>query len=472
MKYVSFKNLIFSFIILIPNILFPQYGTQKVEVTLKEEGAYRNPALILDKSHEQVTNSINSAMNSISQANARANAQAISQANARAMSINQMKIADINASATLTAAEIQAQVKLKAAYTEALKDNYTNVNIDLLTSEPPSYQYLIVKSVKGFGSVENTRLIVNVLKNSRTFKVVSLLDPNPTHFKIPIGLLSHRQSLFLDWSREAQGEFNRITNLVLSNSDDKIVFSAQYKNKSYQEILSSLLYESFENKKTKDEAIKEIKEAKELLDLNIITKKEYEEISKVLKPIILGKNNNENSFKKLTEDSNIDLLKYSNSRVIKTNIFTKPIENSHKMSKKNIGDSIEFVLEGYNNYGMISDYYNDSNIVVNYIDYQDVFLSKKISFELITGLNITSKGFVDENDFNTFKVFTNDKVLYNNQKIIFLTRGKYYKGTIIGNHRGESIKVGDVKLKKNILWTDQSNDSYYINKSLIKYINK
>ena len=199
-------------------------------------------------SGEQVTNSINSAMNSISQANA----QAISQANARAMSINQMKIADINASATLTAAEIQAQVKLKAAYTEALKDNYTNVNIDLLTSEPPSYQYLIVKSVKGFGSVENTRLIVNVLKNSRTFKVVSLLDPNPTHFKIPIGLLSHRQSLFLDWSREAQGEFNRITNLVLSNSDDKIVFSAQYKNKSYQEILSSLLYESFENKKTKE----------------------------------------------------------------------------------------------------------------------------------------------------------------------------------------------------------------------------
>ena len=110
MKYFSFKNLIFSFIILIPNILFPQYGTQKVEVTLKEEGAYRNPALILDKSHEQVTNSINSAMNSISQANARANAQAISQANARAMSINQMKIADINASATLNAAEIQAQV--------------------------------------------------------------------------------------------------------------------------------------------------------------------------------------------------------------------------------------------------------------------------------------------------------------------------------------------------------------------------
>ena len=159
MKYFSFKNLIFSFIILIPNILFPQYGTQKVEVTLKEEGAYRNPALILDKSHEQVTNSINSAMNSISQANA------------RAMSINQMKIADINASATLNAAEIQAQVKLKAAYTEALKDNYINVNIDLLTSEPPSYQYLIVNSVKGFGSVENTRLIVNVLKNSRTFKV-------------------------------------------------------------------------------------------------------------------------------------------------------------------------------------------------------------------------------------------------------------------------------------------------------------
>ena len=186
MKYFSFKNLIFSFIILIPNILFPQYGTQKVEVTLKEEGAYRNPALILDKSHEQVTNSINSAMNSISQANARANAQAISQANARAMSINQMKIADINASATLNAAEIQAQVKLKAAYTEALKDNYINVNIDLLTSEPPSYQYLIVKSVKGFGSVENTRLIVNVLKNSRTFKVIikrtisrSISSPTP-----------------------------------------------------------------------------------------------------------------------------------------------------------------------------------------------------------------------------------------------------------------------------------------------------
>ena len=55
------------------------------------------------------------------------------------------------------------------------------------------------------------------------------------------------------------------------------------------------MYEIKEQKSTKtkvlkrNQAIKELKEAKELLDLGIISKDEYNSLSKKLKPIILNK---------------------------------------------------------------------------------------------------------------------------------------------------------------------------------------
>ncbi len=43
------------------------------------------------------------------------------------------------------------------------------------------------------------------------------------------------------------------------------------------------------SKKTyRDEAVKRLKEAKEMLDMGILTKDEYDSMSKKLKPIIMG----------------------------------------------------------------------------------------------------------------------------------------------------------------------------------------
>lgn len=42
------------------------------------------------------------------------------------------------------------------------------------------------------------------------------------------------------------------------------------------------------NKITRDQAVKQIKEAKEMLDMGVLTKDEYDSLSKELKPIILG----------------------------------------------------------------------------------------------------------------------------------------------------------------------------------------
>ena len=39
---------------------------------------------------------------------------------------------------------------------------------------------------------------------------------------------------------------------------------------------------------TRDEAVKQLKEAKEMLDMGILTKDEYDSLSKKLKPIIMG----------------------------------------------------------------------------------------------------------------------------------------------------------------------------------------
>lgn len=42
------------------------------------------------------------------------------------------------------------------------------------------------------------------------------------------------------------------------------------------------------HKPTRDEAVKQLKEAKEMLDAGILTKNEYDSLSKKLKPIIIG----------------------------------------------------------------------------------------------------------------------------------------------------------------------------------------
>ena len=72
---------------------------------------------------------------------------------------------------------------------------------------------------------------------------------------------------------------------MLKNSDEEILFQAEYKNKSHTEILRPLITNYVFNKT--DAKIRLI-ELKEYLDLGIITQIEFENKSSSLKKILLG----------------------------------------------------------------------------------------------------------------------------------------------------------------------------------------
>ena len=92
--------------------------------------------------------------------------------------------------------------------------------------------------------------------------------------------------LFLEWDREAINEYSRLTKMTLSDYKGNIVYQAVYKNIPYNEMLLPLTSEYVI---TKEQAISKMKEFKELLDLEILTRREYDSILKELKPFIIKK---------------------------------------------------------------------------------------------------------------------------------------------------------------------------------------
>ena len=72
---------------------------------------------------------------------------------------------------------------------------------------------------------------------------------------------------------------------MLKNSNDEVVYQAEYKNKGYTEMLRPLLSDY---RMTKDDAKNQLIEIKGYLDLGIITQEEFDKKAVELKKILLG----------------------------------------------------------------------------------------------------------------------------------------------------------------------------------------
>ena len=178
-------------------------------------------------------------------------------------------------------------------------DNYEKVNIDLLKDNGDKYKYVLVKSLTGTEEKLNTINITKALKSSSIYGFVNRTGPKSrwTHKKIP-EVINRSQNLvlYLSFHMEAQGPNNRLMKVTIEDYKDNTVYQADFKNKDFLSMLRPLLSPyitskeqmNLKNKESRDEAIKILREAKELLNLGILTEEEYNEMVKKYKSIIIG----------------------------------------------------------------------------------------------------------------------------------------------------------------------------------------
>jgi hypothetical protein len=216
-----------------------------------------------------------------------------------------------NYAANARAAQI-ARANNTNAQSAALKDNYTKIDIDLLKGSSDKYKFLVIKRVSGWSTCANFLTIINEINGANKYSIVSL---NTLGLKFGDGgevttktsknkkfvkqiderqfyepscaenFLTNSETLFLYWSREAISKYDRLTRLILKNSDGETVYEAEYKNKGYSEMLKPLLSNyNFSRQDAKNKLI----ELKEYLDLGIITQDEFIKNAAFLKKILLG----------------------------------------------------------------------------------------------------------------------------------------------------------------------------------------
>ena len=165
-------------------------------------------------------------------------------------------------------------------------NNYENIKTDYLIGNSNNYRCVIISKVTGWAAKGNRETIFKELQASGKYLIVNPENPKRNYKVIPQSFLESSETIFLEWHRDAQGQYEVISNLKLKDYTGKIIFEADYKNKRYSEILKPLISDyNF----TKETAIKKMKEFKELKDLELISQQEYDDLVKELKPIILGK---------------------------------------------------------------------------------------------------------------------------------------------------------------------------------------
>ena len=182
-----------------------------------------------------------------------------------------------------------------SAASEALKNNYEKIQVDLLKNTPDKYKYIAIQKLSGWAVIRNYETIKTEIKNAQKYILVNDLDKIKGKSKIdkselfepeiPPSYLSNSETLFLEWTREDLSYNDRLSRLLLKNSDGETVYQAEYKNKGYTEMLRPVLSDY---RITKEDAKKQLIELKEYLDLEIITQEEFNKKATSLKKILLG----------------------------------------------------------------------------------------------------------------------------------------------------------------------------------------
>jgi hypothetical protein len=176
------------------------------------------------------------------------------------------------------AAARAARASEGAAQSAALANNSKDIKTDLLINNDGVYKAVAINSVSGWGPSANKREIAKIIRGSKKYLYYK------SRKDVPENLKNSDKLLFLDWVREAIGQYDRVSTMILKDITGKIVFEARYKNIPYSEMLSPLTT-SYEM--SRDDAIYKIKELKELFDLGILSEAEFQNATQELKKVIL-----------------------------------------------------------------------------------------------------------------------------------------------------------------------------------------
>jgi hypothetical protein len=165
-----------------------------------------------------------------------------------------------------------------SAEVEAMKDNYSRINIDILINNDDKYQIIVLDKITGWEASANKQSIIKILKKKSKYNFYSQRS------KLPKFLKNSDKILYFSWTREDFGKHTRITNIKVRDSQRKIVYDVTHKNKSYLEML-----EPFTSPYTlnKEMVLQKLKELKGLKELEVITKEEYDAYVQKYKSIIL-----------------------------------------------------------------------------------------------------------------------------------------------------------------------------------------
>ena len=179
------------------------------------------------------------------------------------------------------------------AQSDAMKNNYERIEIDLLKSLTGKYKSIAIKKITGWSVVENYETLINEIKNANNYQLVNelgkisdkrILEKNKLFMPLILeGYQNDSSTLYLEWSREAITEYDRVSRLILKNYLGETVYQAEYKNKGYTEMLRPVITEY---KMSPEEAKINLIKLKEYLDLGLITQSEYDFKAASLKKIL------------------------------------------------------------------------------------------------------------------------------------------------------------------------------------------
>lgn len=176
------------------------------------------------------------------------------------------------------AAARSARASEGAAQSAALSNNSKTIITDFLINNDGIYKAIAVNKVSGWKPSANKKSIKKILSAAKKYYYYNTISD------VPQNVADSDKILYLDWIREALSQYDRITTMILKDYSGKIVFEASYKNIPHSEMLSPLTTTYAMNK---DDAIAKIKELKELLDMGILNKEEFQKATQEYKKVIL-----------------------------------------------------------------------------------------------------------------------------------------------------------------------------------------
>ena len=181
------------------------------------------------------------------------------------------------------------------AQSDAMKNNYERIEIDLLKSLTGKYKSIAIKKIIGWSGIENYETLINEIKNANNYQLVNelgkisdkrTLEKNKLFMPLILeGYQNDSSTLYLEWSREAITEYDRVSRLILKNYLGETVYQAEYKNKGYTEMLRPIITEY---KMSPEEAKINLIKLKEYLDLGLITQSEFDFKAASLKKILFN----------------------------------------------------------------------------------------------------------------------------------------------------------------------------------------